>query len=87
MRRLLRFDAASIQYLVALAVATVPAVFVGLLFKDTIEGFFESPRLAALFLILTALILLSTRLVRSDNSMRRFQSEWHPVAPGSCRPS
>ncbi len=39
MRRLLRFDAASIQYLVALAVATVPAVFVGLLFKDTIEGF------------------------------------------------
>ncbi|MBK7702927.1 MAG: hypothetical protein IPI34_08565 [bacterium] len=43
-RRLLRFDAAAVQYLVALVVGTLPAVAVGLLLKDQVEAC--SPTLA-----------------------------------------
>ncbi|MFC1545583.1 undecaprenyl-diphosphate phosphatase [Gemmatimonadota bacterium] len=44
-----------------LIVATIPAALVGYLFRDTIEHLFESP-LAALFgLLLTGLILFSTK--------------------------
>jgi undecaprenyl-diphosphatase len=78
-RRLLRFDAQAVQYLVALVVATLPAVVVGLLFKDVVEGLFSNPRLTAAALVVTGLILFSTRAART--SSRRLPGEWHPVAP------
>lgn len=39
-------------------VATIPAVVLGLLFKDFFESFFNSPMLAGAFLILTAILLV-----------------------------
>jgi undecaprenyl-diphosphatase len=43
-------------------VGTIPAVVIGLLLKDQIESAFESPLMASAMLIVTGLILLSTRL-------------------------
>ena len=79
-RRLLAFDAVAVQYIVALVVGTLPAVAVGLLFKDTIEGLFSSPRAAAAALIVTGLILLSTR-TRGQSDRTRIGGDWHPVPP------
>jgi undecaprenyl-diphosphatase len=77
--RLLRFDAPALQYMVAIVVGTLPAVVIGFLFKDLIQGLFTSPRATAVALVVTGLILFSTRAARSDS--RRLQGEWHPVAP------
>jgi len=44
-----------------LAVGTIPAAAAGLLLKDFFESTFDSPRLASLMLLVTGLILLSTR--------------------------
>jgi undecaprenyl-diphosphatase len=38
--------------------ATIPAVVLGLLFKDTVEAAFSNPRMTAAFLALTALLLI-----------------------------
>ncbi len=78
-RRLLRFDAAAVQYLVALVVGTLPAVAVGLLLKDQVEALFADPRATAAALMGTGLILLSTRAARSE--LRRVPGDWHPVPP------
>jgi len=78
-RRLLVFDAPAVQYLAALAVGTLPAVGVGLLLKDPIESLFSNPRASAVALVVTGLILLSTR--RTDNKVRNLPGGWHPVAP------
>lgn len=79
-RRLLRFDAVAVQYVVALAVGTLPAVVVGLLFKEAIEGLFDSPRVAAAALVFTGLFLLSTRS-RGQAERTGIGGEWHPVPP------
>jgi len=76
--RLLRFDSAAIRYLISLAVATLPAVVVGLLASDLIVGLFGSPRFAAGGLILTALVLFSSRLVRTDTCA--LPEPWEPLA-------
>ena len=81
LKRLLSFDAAAVQYIVALGVGTIPAVLVGLLLKDTVEGLFHNPRLTSAALIATGLILLSTRGAHGREQTRRFHGEWHPVAP------
>ncbi len=78
-RRLLTFDAAAVQYVVALVVGTLPAVAVGLLLKDRIEALFSDPRATAVALMVTGLILLSTRAARSE--LRRVPGDWHPVPP------
>lgn len=80
-RRLLSFDAVAVQYIVALAVGTLPAVAVGLLFKETIEGLFGSPRAAAAALVFTGLFLLSTRGRGEDARSRAIGGDWHPVPP------
>lgn len=77
--RLARFDAPAVQYLVALVVGTLPAVVVGLLFKDAIESLFDSPRAVAVALVVTGGILLSTR--RAGSQTRSLPGGWHPVAP------
>jgi undecaprenyl-diphosphatase len=39
--------------------ATIPAIVLGLLFKDTVEAAFSNPRMTAAFLAFTALLLIS----------------------------
>jgi undecaprenyl-diphosphatase len=81
LRRLLNFDTLAVQYIVALAVATLPAVAVGLLLEDFITGLFGSPQAASLALIATGLILMSTRLIGDRNRDRRYGAAWEPVPP------
>ena len=57
----LRGHADSIGYAAKLAVATVPAVVVGLTAKDAIEAAFKSPELVALDLLITGALLSTTR--------------------------
>lgn len=51
----------SAQYLLTIFLGTIPAVFVGLLFKDSIEKIFDSMSLVAGALMFTGLILLVTK--------------------------
>ncbi len=78
-RRLLRFDVPAVQYLFALFLGTLPAVVAGLLLKDWFESLFSDPRSAGFALLLTGLILLSTRWPRGRES--QALGEWYPVAP------
>lgn len=48
-----------------LAAATLPVVVVGVLGRESIEAAFESPRLTAGMLLITAALLLLTRLARA----------------------
>lgn len=77
--RLLKLDGAAIRYVLALALATLPAVVVGLLFKDSIEALFLSPVFAAGGLLVTAAVLFSTRFAAEDKG--ELPEPWVPVAP------
>ncbi|OGG06631.1 MAG: hypothetical protein A3F83_06225 [Candidatus Glassbacteria bacterium RIFCSPLOWO2_12_FULL_58_11] len=46
---------------------TLPAAAAGLLFKDLVESAFSSVRLVCLMLMVTGMILLSSRFARKDN--------------------
>jgi len=73
--RLLRFDRPALMYWLALAVGTIPAVVVGLLFKDQVEAAFAAPLFAAIGFILTGLLLLSTRKVPTTDDL---PEPWEP---------
>jgi len=73
--RLLRFDRPALMYLLALFVGTLPAVVVGLLFKDQVEEAFAAPLVAAVGFFLTGLLLLSTRKVSSTDDL---PEPWEP---------
>lgn len=49
-------------YGIYLIVATVPAAFIGFMFKDFFEDFFSSTYYTSIFLIITALLLLAAEL-------------------------
>ena len=49
-----------------LVVGTIPAVFVGLFLKSFIESAFDSPFFASAMLVITGIILLTTRFKRKD---------------------
>jgi undecaprenyl-diphosphatase len=57
----LRRDEAALRYVGLLVVATLPAAFVGLLFEDAIEALFENPLAPGVALLVTGLILWSSR--------------------------
>lgn len=76
--RLLKFDAPALMYLAALAVGTLPAVVVGLLAKEAIEGVFHSPVFASGGLILTAGLLFSTRF--TSQAGQPLPEVWEPRA-------
>ena len=59
----LRRDGDAWRYLGLLALATLPAAIVGVLFVDTIEVLFESPFVPATAFLVTGAILWSTRRV------------------------
>ncbi|MBU0528446.1 undecaprenyl-diphosphate phosphatase, partial [bacterium] len=52
------------KYILALAVGTVPAVIIGLLFKDVILEAFENIRVVASTLMITGIILLTTKFIK-----------------------
>lgn len=52
------------HYVLWLVVGTIPVVVVGLLLKSSVEEVFQSARVAALLLMGTGLLLLSTRFYR-----------------------
>ena len=76
--RLARLDRPALSYLGCLAVGTIPAVVVGLAAKDLIARVFYSPGFAAGGLLVTALVLFSTRL--SAQRATELPEEWEPVA-------
>jgi len=59
--RLFKFDRQALNYIAALIIGTIPAVIVGLLLKDFMEGLFGSPRAAGYALLFTGFVLLTTR--------------------------
>ncbi|MEA1981274.1 MAG: undecaprenyl-diphosphate phosphatase, partial [candidate division Zixibacteria bacterium] len=48
-------------------IGTIPAVIIGLSLKDFFEEAFFSPKIASAMLIMTGLILLSTRFIKKSN--------------------
>lgn len=55
-----------------LAVGSVPAAVAGLLFQDTFEAAFDSPRMVAGFLYVTALLLVLAERVRKARAARQL---------------
>ncbi|MEE9573125.1 MAG: undecaprenyl-diphosphate phosphatase [Candidatus Neomarinimicrobiota bacterium] len=53
------------KYIFAIVIGTMPAVIIGFLFKDIISEAFENIRIVAITLILTGIILLSTKFVKT----------------------
>jgi undecaprenyl-diphosphatase len=52
--------------------ATIPAVALGLLFKDTVEAAFSNPRMTAMFLAFTALLLIvAERIGKRSKSLEK----------------
>jgi len=51
------------KYILALAIGTIPAVMIGLLFKDVIGEAFENIKVVATTLLITGAILLSTKFI------------------------
>ncbi len=81
--RLVRLDREALGYILALGIATVPAVIVGLLASDFVDRLFGEPRLASIGLVFTGIVLLSTRMVHGPSGSREPET-WRPspVAPG-----
>jgi len=53
------------KYILAIMIGTIPAVIIGLLFKDIITEAFENIRIVAITLMITGVILLSTKLINT----------------------
>jgi len=81
-RRLLKCDRPALAYVASLAVGTLPAVVIGLLFKTRIENLFHSPLFASGGLLVTAAILFSTRYSASSAPLAE---PWEPRAPALLR--
>lgn len=57
------------RYIGYMAAASLPAAAVGLLFRDSIEGLFDSPRVTALMLLVTAVVLTASRVRRKEREL------------------
>ena len=55
------------KYILAIMIGTIPAVIIGLLFKDAITEAFENIKVVATTLLITGAILLTTKLVQSKS--------------------
>ncbi|MEE8341146.1 MAG: undecaprenyl-diphosphate phosphatase [Candidatus Neomarinimicrobiota bacterium] len=58
-------SAATKKYIFAILIGTLPAVIIGFLFKDVISEAFENIRVVAVTLMITGLILLSTKYINT----------------------
>lgn len=61
-------DPAGRQMVWALAIATIPAVIVGLGFESKIDAFFSNPVLVSTALIFTGFVLFSTRFIKAGGN-------------------
>jgi undecaprenyl-diphosphatase len=75
-RRALARDASALRYLALIVVASVPAGLVGVLLEDQVEALFESPVVPAVGLLLTGVLLWSTRsaLPRATGSVSTWRT-------------
>jgi undecaprenyl-diphosphatase len=65
------------RYILLLAIGTVPVLVAGLTLRESVEAAFQSPRVAAAFLICTGLLLLSTRFYgRGGGEVRPASALW-----------
>ena len=62
------------QYILAIIFGTLPAAIAGLLFKDQIVSIFDNVQMVSLALIITGIVLLSTRLMLTKNAPFKFGS-------------
>ena len=62
--RMLRFDRPARKMITLLVIGTVPAVILGLAFESTLNRINETPQTVAAMLVVTGVVLLSTRLIR-----------------------
>ena len=84
-----RRDPEALRYVLALVIATLPAVFVGLFLKDAVEATFDDPYVAGFGLIWTGLVLFTARfaLRRAPSSevegveRREHAAQHHAAAP------
>ncbi len=53
------------KYILAILIGTIPAVIIGLLFKDNIKEAFENIRVVSTTLMITGIILLTTKLIKT----------------------
>lgn len=53
------------KYIIAIVIGTLPAVIIGLLFKDIITEVFENIKIVAITLMITGIILLITRFIKT----------------------
>ena len=53
------------KYILALAIATLPAAITGILFKDIILEAFENIKVVAITLMITGIILLTTKFIKT----------------------
>lgn len=67
----LRGDRDAMRFIGLLALATVPAGLVGALFEDAIERAFDAPAITGFMLLVTGVLLWSTRSRRSDLLVER----------------
>lgn len=61
-----RGDSAALRYIGLLALATLPAAAVGLLFEDGIERAFDAPAVTGVMLLVTGGLLWSTRFLHHE---------------------
>jgi len=76
---MLRFDRPGRRLLTLLVIGTIPAVVLGLAFESRLEELTESPKVVAIFLIITGVILLATLLLKPG---RRTVDDVNPKDAG-----
>jgi undecaprenyl-diphosphatase len=59
-----KFDRSGRRMISLIVIGTVPAVVLGLAFKDKIEELINNPRAVAVMLIVTGLVLIATRMIK-----------------------
>lgn len=62
--RMAKFDKPARRLITLIAIGTIPAVVLGLLFEDTVEEFVSEPTKVAFMLIVTGVVLLATTQLR-----------------------
>ncbi|MDO8551286.1 MAG: undecaprenyl-diphosphatase UppP [bacterium] len=63
---LARQEKQAFQILLFIIIATLPAIFFGVLFEDKVDQAFGSVKAVGVFLLITAILLLSTKLIKSE---------------------
>jgi len=57
-----------------IVIGTIPAAVIGLFFENYIESAFGSVSIVSIMLLITGVVLLSTRLIKSGNSSPNFKT-------------